>query len=59
MTRRDYDLISKVLARCQPSVLDATSLRNLIIYSLANALAEENPRFDRERFMQTCSGVRS
>jgi hypothetical protein len=50
MTRKDYELIAKVLndfaAEGRP-----VDDRDAIAYSLAAALAANNPRFDREKFL--------
>jgi hypothetical protein len=57
MTRKDYELIAKALndfaAEGRP-----VDDRDEIAYSLAAALAAENPRFDREKFL-TAAGVLS
>jgi hypothetical protein len=55
MTRKDYQLIASVLSQFtgdQGDVID----RDAVAYDLADALAADNPRFDRERFL-IASGV--
>lgn len=59
MTRKDYVLIAEALcvARDIPcgTVLQ---MHSTIALELASALADTNPRFDRERFLRAC-GVAS
>jgi hypothetical protein len=53
MTRRDYVLISKLLAAHkfqQVTIAD----HHTLCYNFARALAQENPRFNVERFMEAC-----
>jgi len=65
MTRKDYILIAAALRDCKPreKVGDFTDemvgacFRDVCDY-LANALARDNPRFDRERFLKA-AGVQS
>jgi hypothetical protein len=55
MTRKDYQLIADVLAKFTAEggvVIE----RDAMAYDLADALALDNPRFDRERFL-VASGV--
>lgn len=50
MTRKDYNLIAAVLNKFtgdQGDVID----RDAMAYDLADALAADNPRFDRHRFL--------
>lgn len=53
MTRKDYILIAAALARLADSA-DKASCAQALTYALAN----DNPRFDRERFLKAC-GVQS
>lgn len=50
MTRKDYQLIAAVLKNF---ATDGTPVddRDAIGYDLADALASDNPRFDRDRFL--------
>lgn len=59
MTRKDYELIACVL-RTAP-IDGQTGLPPLdLVWAFADALAETNPRFDRQRFITAaCAGVRS
>lgn len=57
MTRKDYELIARALKRAaaeaQAEGHDLDALRTGAI-ELAYSLADDNPRFDRERFMKAC-----
>jgi len=55
MTRKDYQLIASVLANFTGDTGDVVD-RDLVAYDLAKALAADNPRFDREKFL-VASGV--
>jgi hypothetical protein len=69
MTRKDYVLIAAALKDARPipkhelyaldhnERLCADTYRN-VARSIADALAKDNPRFDRERFLTAC-GVQS
>lgn len=52
MTRKDYVLLAKAIAN---GIDDANGINGLtgyaIIERIADALASDNPRFDRERFI--------
>ena len=50
MTRKDYQLIASVLANFATEGTP-TDDRDAIAYGLADALAQDNPRFDREKFL--------
>jgi hypothetical protein len=60
VTKQDYTVIAEVIFRertaqattyAQARVLDRVAVR------MANALADENPRFDRDRFIDACMGA--
>ncbi len=53
MTRKDYVLIAAALNSCAQGADKST-----VVYQLADALARDNPRFDRERFLKA-AGVQS
>lgn len=60
MTRKDYELIAKVLREFgEPNGQGENSRpvddRDEIAYLLASALQAENPRFDRAKFLRACS----
>jgi hypothetical protein len=48
MTRKDYELIAKVIANAKFNDVD------LLAKELAKALELENPRFDAVRFLSAC-----
>lgn len=50
MTRKDYELIAKVLHDFVGDGGDVID-RDKIAYELARALSQDNPRFDRLRFL--------
>jgi hypothetical protein len=59
MTRRDYILISRTLLDFKKSMVDPHGTTSQEAYwvlctDFANALADENPRFDHDRFLQAC-----
>lgn len=59
MTRKDYVLIADALkhaAACDPGTEGGGIYRAAVC--IADALAADNPRFDRARFLQAC-GVAS
>jgi hypothetical protein len=50
MTRKDYIIIASVLKNFQSDGGDVIE-RDAMAYDLADALAADNPRFDRLRFL--------
>lgn len=57
MTRKDFELIAAALKNSKPlPELPANQhgWRNAV-HAVANALADENPRFDHERFLAACN----
>lgn len=50
MTRKDYQLIASVLANFATEGTP-TDDRDAIAYGLADSLGQDNPRFNRERFL--------
>jgi len=57
MTKKDYEKIAKVIhGQKVRYMFDAQS--QAVVYDLAeaiaNSLAQDNPRFDRERFLKAC-----
>ena len=55
MTRKDYVILADVLAKFTAEG-GVVVERDAMAYDLADALALDNPRFDRERFL-VASGV--
>ena len=68
MTRKDYILIAKAMNRARPQSAakddkDRSEKEEAEVLQwvwdcleLADALQEENPRFDRDRFIAACKG---
>jgi len=68
MTRKDYKLIAEVLKRAYQSKLetedetgqieeeDPCCVIFAVAVSLANQFGAENPRFDRNKFLNECRG---
>src|SRR3990167_1661587 len=64
MTKKDYELIAGAIKRCDWDIdaLRATKSDKLVMrdclkaisLELAHRLANENPRFDREKFLTAC-----
>ena len=54
MTRKDYELISKVINTAQNIDTEKTGEAVAIAYLLADELAQENSRFNRELFLNAC-----
>lgn len=58
MTRKDYTAISRLIANHLPihAPLDDSHLGSTrFINRLADYLADDNPRFDREKFIAACT----
>lgn len=56
MTKKDYERIAEVFRCLKP--LPGGLVRRLwadTVISMANAYAEDNPRFNRERFYAACN----
>jgi len=49
MTRKDYIMIAEVFAHSA-----GDDLAKFLASNLADKLAEDNPRFDRARFLEAC-----
>ncbi len=47
MTRKDYILLAEAVARLADSADKAS-----VVHAIAYALASDNPRFDRDRFLR-------
>jgi len=60
VTKQHFELVARILHAAYP--IEATDItkaviedtRRGIVYDFANAFAEENPRFDRDRFLRAC-----
>jgi hypothetical protein len=51
MTRKDYKLIAEVIA---VNMFDSYEGKVDLVDNLANKLEQDNPRFDRARFLEAC-----
>jgi hypothetical protein len=58
MTRKDYVLIAEALARADRPYAEGRAQHRTDCEAIADALAQDNPRFDRERFLKA-AGVQS
>jgi hypothetical protein len=55
MTRKDYELIAKVINRNTVSLSESAFIDFAkMAEDLATELETENPRFDRQRFLTAC-----
>jgi capsule polysaccharide export protein KpsE/RkpR len=57
MTRKDYQLIAEVIREQGADLVYQNSEKarhDLTAHALADALALDNPRFDRARFLTAC-----
>ena len=55
MTRKDYVLIAKAIAKAytiSDNHVDAVDTIAFVTECIADALADDNPRFDRARFIK-------
>lgn len=53
MTRKDFELIAKVLKQSENEIIDDLALEGLA-ETFADYLIETNPAFDRARFLKAC-----
>ncbi len=60
MTRKDYVKVAAMFAACHDDQ-DATSVRDYLLYGMADMFQADNSRFDRGRFVRaaTDTGKRS
>lgn len=65
MTRKDYQVLASALHDVQPELITSSDDRYGAAYgnqwqacvsAIADALAKDNPRFDRTRFLVACNG---
>ncbi len=60
MTKKDFELIAWTFSTLRDRLIEERSNRNCItgveyaIEQFAHALKNNNPRFDRERFLEAC-----
>lgn len=53
MTKKDFELLARTIAN-QRDVFSSNGMHAVFASELAHELAEENPRFDRSRFILAC-----
>ena len=53
MTRKNYLMLEEAIARAD-KYDDGELIGPAVVASIADALAADNPRFDRARFMEAC-----
>jgi len=62
MTRKDYVAIAEAFATTKPETADNVQAREaryqwkLVMTEIADVFADDNPRFDRDRFYTACEG---
>ena len=56
MTRKDYERLAAALLRTRPMSDDRFDGWKDAVEAVAGALADDNPRFDRARFLAACNG---
>jgi len=57
MTKKDYERIAKAVREaweCEKDDFDRTIGVSRVAHILAYSLSNDNPRFDRERFLDAC-----
>lgn len=54
MTRKDYELIAATIRRTTGEGPSPTVVQTIVSRAFADALAADNPRFDRARFLAAC-----
>lgn len=56
MTRKDYELMAKIIRANADRCYESESIFVIkdVANDLATALKEDNPRFDRVRFVEAC-----
>lgn len=56
MTRKDYKAIADTLLMSKPPTQDSAGMFTWIhiVHALADTLADDNPRFNRARFLAAC-----
>lgn len=57
MTKKDYELIAAAIARGKRQSIncyDSEETLDLVIKSICNELKLDNPRFDKNKFVEAC-----
>ena len=50
MTKKHYEAIARIILQCEME----NESRDMLVYMLADYFAQDNPRFDRVRFITAC-----
>lgn len=58
MTRKHYEALAAALLATRPMSDERFAGGNDAVVAVAAALAADNPRFDRARFLAACNGDR-
>ena len=57
MHRKDYRLIAAAFYQTRPNPVNPRGVWNTSLNFLADELARENPRFDKDKFIDAAEGV--
>ena len=57
MTRKDYIAIAKVISNAPSDTPDEDAIRAAIAHGLADHMEQDNPNFNRSKFIEACSRV--
>lgn len=63
MTKKDYELIAAAVRHERGEWAEDTWTKDIeigraaVVLAIAHALAQDNPRFDRDRFLKACDLV--
>jgi len=57
MTRKDYVAIAKVISSVPSDTPDEDAIRAAIAHELADYMEQDNPNFNRSKFIEACSEV--
>ena len=57
MTRKDYVAIAKVISSVPSDTPDEDAIRAAIAHGLADYMEQDNPNFNRSKFIEACSEV--
>lgn len=58
MTRKDYIKLAAAIKKARQDIMfydNAQAAIESVVTGLADALGDDNPRFDRERFVKACA----
>ena len=57
MTRKDYVAIAKVISHTPSYIVADDEMRAAIAHGLADYMEQDNPNFNRGKFIEACSEV--